>query len=514
MASSVSFLPIDGVTGAYHSDMELALYGGDQSKIKRLLTMRNGKIAWRVSFLKKKLKYWESTLAADSAGQSMIQNEDLRQEAVDRTMQKQSKARSKMDALRDELAEIEPFVTEELFTDTDDGLIVPPGLWYLCERIGQNEHLNTDLKPFFLPRCRDYQIEALTEMYKYKRSMVEIATGLGKSILAQSIAMASVQSGKRCMIVVPTEYLVGQMLDEMKSLHPNTTAQGGGRLAEGGWDVLVTTIQSAAGFADLPDVVVFDETHHISAESWTKLAMSLSKATHVYGLTATAFRSDGLDNAIHSFVGPIVYSRDVRWGIQNNWLSDFTPFVVTVTPKKNGRNIFMSDTVMATTAYKVLISSLEVMSIVRDRLLACVEKGRKVIVVFKTVEACKTFKKFCEDKIELSVASAQMGKKSKAPLRRFQKGDAQVLLVNSGLISEGVDIPTCDAMIQVCQNSSDVMTMQMLGRILRKSEGKKKAVLIDIRVNGYEQFVRAGNKRTEVYRKIVGSDNIKEITVA
>jgi len=514
MASSISFDPLPDVTGTYHSDMELVLNGGDLNKIKKQLTMRNGKLAWRVAFLKKKMAYWMSIANMRVEDQVTIQNPDMRAQAIDSILKKQEKAREKIDTMNTELAEIEPFVTEELFTETRDGLVVPPGLWYLCSDVVDKVHLNTDLKPTFLPRCRDYQVEALTEMYKYKRAMVEMATGLGKSVIAQSIAMASVNSGKRCMIVVPTEYLVGQMLDEMKVLHPNTTAQGGGRMAEGGWDVLVTTIQSAAGFADLPDVVVYDETHHISAESWTKLAMSLSKATHVYGLTATAFRADGLDNAIHSFVGPIVYSRDVRWGIQNNWLSDFTPFVVTVTPKKNGRAIFLPDTVMATTAYKVLISSLEVMSIARDRLLACVEKGRKVIVVFKTVEACKTFKKFCEDKIELSVASAQMGKKSKAPLRRFQKGDAQVLLVNSGLISEGVDIPTCDAMIQCCQNSSDVMTMQMLGRILRKSEGKKKAVLIDIKVNGYQQFVRAGERRTAVYRKIVGADNIKLIEVA
>jgi superfamily II DNA or RNA helicase len=275
----------------------------------------------------------------------------------------------------------------------------------------------------------------------------------------------------------------------------------------------VTTIQSAVGFADLPDVVIFDECHHISAESWTKLAMSLSKATNVYGFTATAFRSDGLDVAIHSFAGPIVYRRGVQWGIQNKWLNDFSVFIIKVSPKKNGKKVFLSsDRVQATTAYKILVPSLELMTVARDRLIAALDKGRKVIVVFKTVEACKSFRKFCSDKIALDVASAEKGQKSKAPMRRFQKGESNVLLVNSGLIAEGVDIPNCDMVIQCCQNSSDVMSLQILGRIIRKKpDGAKKSIVIDIITNGYDQFERSGKKRTDLYASIIGTDNVKII---
>lgn len=512
MTSVINFNALAGVTGMYQSNMELVVFGGDQKKIRQMLTMRNGKIAWRVSFLQKKLTYWKSVIA-NSDVDPMLNQPAFRESANGAVLGKMAQARAKIETIEAELAEIRPLVTEELFTDTDEGLVVPPGMWYLCQSIGKDEHLNTDMSAEYVDGLRPYQTEAIDALLQYKRAMVELATGLGKSKIIHSLAKAAIKAEKRIMIVVPTEYLVGQMLDQLKALEYNVTAQGGGRLAEGGWDVLVTTIQSASGFADLPDVVVFDETHHISAESWTNLAMSLSKATHVYGMTATAFRSDGLDAAIHSFIGPIVYSRDVRWGIQNGWLSEFTAFSITVNPKKNGRKVHFTDTVMSTTAYKVLVPSLELMTIARDRLLAGIAKDRKIIVVFKTVEACKAFKKFCEGQVDMAVASAQNGQKSKAPLRRFQKGDSKVLLVNSGLISEGVDIPDADLLIQCCQNSSDVMTLQMLGRILRKPEGKKRAVIIDLRVNGYDQFVRAGERRAQLYRRIAGNDNIKEITV-
>ena len=509
MAHTVEFQSIAGTHGGYINEMELVVNSPSFSFLKKQLTMKNGKIAWKVKFLKKKLDYWKSLVAVSGDGAFFDQSVSFR----DSSNRKIEEAHRKIPEIESELEELIPQLTEELFTEVDGALVIPPGLWYLCESIRNNAHLNEDLQEYYLECLRPYQKEALSELYKFKRAMIELATGLGKSKIIQSIALAAVKSGKRCMIIVPTEYLVGQMAEEMKTLHANTTAQGGGRLATLGWDVLVTTLQSAVGFADMPDVVCFDETHHIAAESWTKLAMSLSKATHVYGLTATAFRSDGLDVAIHSFAGPIVYSRDVRWGIENGWLNNFSAFVVKVHPKKNGRKICLPDTVMATTAYKALVPSLEVMSIAKDKLLKSLEKGRKVIVVFKTVEACKTFKKFCEDKINLSVASAQMGKKSKAPLARFQKNTERVLLVNSGLISEGVDIKDCDTMIQCCQNSSDVMTMQLLGRILRSDKNKRKSIIIDISVKGFLQYERSGSKRALIYQNIIGEQNVKIIEI-
>lgn len=874
MAHSVEFQSIAGTIGGYINDMELVVSTPDYAFLKKKLTLKNGKIEWKVKFLRKKLEYWRSVSGVSRDGSVFSPDQDPGA-IVGRRNSRRDEAEDKIAGIQAELEDLVPQLTEELFTEVGDTLVIPPGLWYLCDTIRTNAHLNEDLQPYYLECLRDYQRESLDELYKYKRAMVELATGChakgqkilmfdgttknsedieigdilmgpdstprivnglhrgrqkmvkiiptkgesfkvnidhilslqqtnrtkhyrtdpdkqkskqfkglnritnisvsdylsksktfkhinklyrvgvdfkaqerelpippyilglwlgdghsscaalttmdneiekewteygasiglsvikntkkdnkastyflrdttsrigvprdrmvnrfnsllrsinltdnkhiphiyktssrenrllilagiidtdgslnedktcidyvsisqtlaedvvflarsvglaayilqckkscqtgaigtyfrvciqgdtytipcklprkqahkrsqvksvlrtgfsveeineddfygfsvdgdnlylmgdftvthncGKSKVIQSVALAAVKSGKRCMIVVPTEYLVGQMAEEMKGLHANTTAQGGGRLAVGGWDVLVTTIQSAAGFADMPDVVCFDETHHIAAESWTKLAMSLSKATHVYGFTATAFRSDGLDVAIHSFAGPIVYSRDVRWGIQNGWLSDFSAFIITVNPKKNGRKIFLSDkNVQATTAYKVLVSSLELFAVARDRLLAGIAKDRKIIVVFKTVKACMDFRKFCAPVTNMDVASAQQGKKSKAPLRRFQNGDAQVLLVNSGLISEGVDIPKADMILQCCQNSSDVMTLQILGRILRKSPDKKKAVIIDIQTNGYEQYVRAGNRRRNVYAKIIGEDNVKTIVV-
>ena len=496
----IEFKKIKDSSGELVNNLVLRIYGENFKEIKKLLTIRNTSVEWKIRFLNKKKKYWSEIVA------------------IDASEKKTEKAKQKLKEIEEQLEELEPKATEELYTEEEGSLYVPPGLWFLCDSIRNEAHTNTTLKPFYLPGLRSYQIEALQELYKYNRGITELATGLGKSRLDQSIALAGVLSGKRVMIVVPSEYLVGQMCDELKTLHPNTTAQGGGRQATSGWDILVTTVQSAGMFADIPKVVVLDEIHHQAAETWMELMYKMEQAENVYGLTATAFRADGLDMLVHAFSGPVLYKRDVKWGIENKWLNSFIPISIQVTPTytsgpKKGKPIILSENVMATSAYKILINNTNVLNVAKNRLLACMEKERVPIVIYKTVEACKNFRKFCKDSIDLDIASAQDGKKSKYPLVKFQKGETNVLLANSGLVAEGIDLPRSDSLLQLVQNSSDISTYQMLGRILRLSKDKKQSILMDISVNGYSQFERARDKRNKIYEEIVGKENVKIIKI-
>ena len=59
-------------------------------------------------------------------------------------------------------------------------------------------------------------------------------------------------------------------------------------------------------------------------------------------------------------------------------------------------------------------------------------------------------------------------------------------------------------LIMNTQNSSDVSTLQMIGRVLRKYPDKTNAIIINIEILGYSQFERAGARRRELFDKIAG----------
>lgn len=493
----ITFDSIPGARGRLESNLELTIWPPSPDDLKKKLTVTNKSVQWKIKRAKRTVGIYSEKLA----------NMDLVGAPTDSESYVSHQA--KVADAEAVIKGLEGSVKEQLYSDNGDGSFsVPAGFWWLCESIEGNAHRNTDIQPFILPRAYDrpYQVEALTELYKYRRATLELATGLGKSILIASVALAAVKADKRVMIVVPTEYLVGQMYKQLKELHDNTTAIGGDyKHARLGWDIMVITVNSAMKFIDQPDVIIADEAHHAPARTWQEMLCSAPQATHVYNFTATAFRTDGMDLAIHAFGGPIVYSRDVKWGIDQGWLSKVHIFQVWVHPTDvTGNKLHFGEYTFAQRAYKRLLAADEPLSLAKEKLLVALSRGRRAMVIFKTVKAAQVFKQFCAPEADFIVAHAnkKLSKFPKLPLKRFNDGVTNILCACSQLVAEGIDIPSANMLILTTQNSSDITTLQMIGRILRKSPGKVDAVVLDIVVKGYDQFERAGNKRLALYRYI------------
>ena len=404
--------------------------------------------------------------------------------------------RNQIPKLFKEIEELQKEEIQELFTRTSEGLEVPAGFWWFG---GKNDgsHLNTNLKEFYLPGLRHYQEEALKELFKYKRASICLATGLGKSLIISSICIAAEKSGLRTCVIVPTDYLVKQMLETIGKSSESLSAQGGKRNFKLGSNICVTTAQSAMKVIDNFDVIAMDEAHHSPASTWLNILTNCN-ASHVYSLTATPFRADGLDLNIHAFTGPLVYERDARWGIANGWLKPVKVYLKTIPYAGHLKKDMNSQM-----AYKILSSNPTVLAEIKNNLIKAKTSGRRAIVLFKTVKACEALKKYCAPEIVFDVASS----KFKKPIDDFRDGICNVLVSNDRLISEGLDVPNADLLILCTQNSSKVITSQAVGRVLRKTEGF--AIVIDITFGGYLMFERCRSSRETVYAQV--TDEIFDI---
>ena len=394
-------------------------------------------------------------------------------------------------------AEIESLRAEEeikLYDIDGDDLIVPAGMWWIAEKTdGSNE--NNSVVPVYLNNLRDYQREAITNLLKWKRSGIVCATGLGKSVIISSLCKTFVNAGKRVCVIVPTEYLVGQMIETIGKEVDSITGMGGKRNYKFGCSVAVTTAQSAKKIINDFDVLSIDEGQHNPASTWVDM-LSEAKAEYAYFFTATPFRADGLDMAIHSFVGPVVYERSARWGIENGWLKPCKVYLKKIDYSVGGKTKWLGDNLNAQKAYKILTTNPDTLQELKRTILKLLNGGRRVIVLFKTVNACIALKTAFKGELDFDVASS----KFKKPIDDFRAGTINLLVSNDKLIGEGVDIPSADALVMVTQNSSPVTTYQAVGRVLRKSPGF--AIVIDVTLNGFTQFVRTREARAKVYSEI------------
>lgn len=499
---ALSFDKISGTTGRYDSELTIVI-SGNSKKVKKYLTATNKAVQHQIRRHKQLVEKAEAKIAA------------YKQMNITPEAPVYSDALAAIDNNNKIIAELIPQAKECYYEELSNGdLRVPAGFWYLCETI-DGSHLSKDVKPFYLDGLRPYQVEALEAAYKYKRSTIVLATGLGKSKIAISLAMAGVQSGKRVMIVVPTEYLVDQMYKELREIHPNTTAIGGEyKHAKLGWDIMVITIHSAHKYMDEAEVLIVDEGHHSAATTWNDLHISAKNVTHVYNLTATPMRGDGLDIGIHAFGGPVVINRDAKWGIDNGWLSKLRVIQIRTRALKEDKSpMYYHGGILATTAYKKLMLAPNIVAALRDRILAGLEKGHKIMCIFKTVKGAEAFRKLVKDKLLFQVAHAdkKLSKNPKWPLIQFQKGESNLLVACDKLVSEGINIPNSTLLICATQHSSDVTTYQLAGRVLRKAEGKELAIIIDFVTMGYGQFERAADKRLNVYRHLTEDVKVVEL---
>ena len=132
-----------------------------------------------------------------------------------------------------------------------------------------------------------YQTKAEADIRKawetYRRVLLVLPTGAGKTVVAASIAKAEAKRGRRVLVLAHRRELITQVRARLEA-------------AEAPDSVMVASVQASSrrltgGLPDA-DVVVFDEAHHMKARTWSELSRHYG-AAKVLGLTATPYRYDG-----------------------------------------------------------------------------------------------------------------------------------------------------------------------------------------------------------------------------
>ena len=146
--------------------------------------------------------------------------------------------------------------------------------------------------------------------------MICLPTGYGKT--AVMMALPFVLNAKRTLMIEPSDALRKQTTGHFKALstlrrlhvleqecpNPMVVSQMGRPVTEDDWerlagqDIVVSTPQSTspkltpAAPADLFDLVIFDEAHHVPADTWAAYLEHFGTAARFVFLTATPFRRD------------------------------------------------------------------------------------------------------------------------------------------------------------------------------------------------------------------------------
>lgn len=243
-----------------------------------------------------------------------------------------------------------------------------------------------------VPTGRTVQQDALHMLLQARGGILQLACGLGKSVVALALA-AEMQVPT--LIVVDTTNLLNQWAAEV-ALHLDVGSVGliQGDVFDWKHPIVLTTYQTLANrAADMPEevrrwfgLVIWDEAHHVGAPVFSRSADLFYG--YRLGLTATPTRADGM-HVVHNYsLGKILYKdliQELRPEINFLWtgvgVDPSDPKLAPLVADKNGE-LHLSK---LAGYFGQLDSRLD---FILDRVRKWVSEGRKIFVLSNSEDEC------------------------------------------------------------------------------------------------------------------------------
>jgi hypothetical protein len=203
----------------------------------------------------------------------------------------------------------------KVFRPTKNGVCVPR--FYGSAKLGEPVHDKrpepTRIRAKFAGQLRDatHQNEAHAAAIKAGHGILSLPCGYGKTTVSLAIACTL---GYRTMIVVHKQFLADQWKERIQQFCPGATigiVQQDKK--EVNCDFVIAMLQSLSlkeySFTDFDTVgtLIVDEAHHICAKVFSQSLFKMCPK-HIFGLSATPERKDGLTKVLHWFMGPTFFA--------------------------------------------------------------------------------------------------------------------------------------------------------------------------------------------------------------
>lgn len=338
---------------------------------------------------------------------------------------------------------------------------------------------------------RPYQIECEEAIEKAGsgRHLVVLATGLGKTVVfthLKGMGRTLILSHRDELVRQPEKYYAGRASFGIEKADETATDE----------EVVSASVQSLMQDKrlnrydkDAFETIIVDEAHHAAAPSYQKILKHFSGAKRLLGFTATPKRGDnvGLQNTFDK----IIFSRDIRWGIKNGYLSRIRCEQVHTNYSLDGIAKTNGDYSAAQLEAAFEDENAKVIPLAAKTYMEkCHNAGKHTLIYCCTKNICHdlsdTIKKLLpeEEKDTVAVLLGDTPDEERAEiLKSFQNGSCKCI-INCMVLTEGTDLPICNAVMNLRPTCNNTLYQQMVGRGTRLYENKDYCLILDVLPEG------------------------------
>lgn len=307
-----------------------------------------------------------------------------------------------------------------------------------------------------------------------RRMLLVAPTGAGKTVLVATMIGNASRKGKRCFFNVHRQELLDQSSDTFRAVGIPHSFIAANAMHDPRVPVQLCSVQTLARRIDRvrkPDLIVWDEAHHVAAKSWAAVAAAYPDAIHV-GLTATPQRLDGAGLAEH--FDALVLGPTTADLIADGFLAPYRYFEPS-TIDTSGLHQRGGDFVTAEAEALVDRPTITGSAIAEYRRHCDGQQGVAFCVSIRHSQHVAA--EFNAAGVAAAHIDGTMDRNDRrARIDDFRAGRVRVLC-NVDLISEGFDLPAMAAAILLRPTQSLSLHLQQVGRALRP--GKPFAFVLD-----------------------------------
>ena len=346
------------------------------------------------------------------------------------------------------------------------------------------------LVPVEFPKFKFELRESQAKVYDLvaDNAIINAFVSWGKTFTALAIAA---KLSQKTLVVVHTLALRKQWEDEIE----HCFGIKAGIIGSGKFDtdsiIVVANVQTLGKkMADIQKMfgtVILDEMHHVSAPTFSKI-LDKSSARYKIGLSGTLERKDGKHVIFNDYFG-----FDVHQPPKENYLPPRIVQVKSETRFPDSASIPWARRVNAVAYdenYQKMVAQLA---------SVYAAKGHKVLVVSDRVQFLRRCADLTGDN-SICITGELDHELREEELQKIKDGRADILYGSQSIFSEGISVNELSCLILGTPINNEPLLVQLIGRVIRKMEGKVQPIVIDIHLKGNTASRQAAS-RAGVYIK-------------
>ena len=375
----------------------------------------------------------------------------------------------------------------------------------------------------FIGELRESQKEAVSALLKYDYGILSAATAFGKTVVCSNLIA---QKQVNTLILLESSALIEQWENALSTflkidekLPEYKTKTGRIKKRKNLIGIIQGTKDTSTGIVDIAMVgslykkdefhprlkeygmVIMDECHHSASETVSRILREVS-AKYVYGVTATPFRSDGLERINEMFLGPIRFKYTAKERAEELGIDYFIVSRFTRAVSPHGR-----DKHHINEAYEIIKNNDLRNEQIADDIKSCIATQRAPVVLTKFIDHAEVLYDLLKNSADhVFLLTGKKSKKEQREIRAQMDAvpvtESFILIATGQLIGEGFDYPRLDTLIMATPVAWRGLVEQYAGRLNRYFEGKQNVMIFDYIDAHIPMFDNMYVKRLKAYKRI------------